>query len=170
MYRQRALALPRLVLVTVCIAINPQVIAQSNDGIVRSLEIEEALSQPKTRGIRVQVKANVDLKIPFEINSSTLKPQAVAQLEQLESALKKDSLSNYRFEVAGHTDASGAAEYNRQLSLRRAESVKRFLVDRGIERDRLETVGHGEEELLMPDKPLHPDNRRVEIRNLGESR
>ncbi|MDH3282827.1 MAG: OmpA family protein [Gammaproteobacteria bacterium] len=162
--------LSRLILVTVCIAINPQAIAQSDREIVRSLEIEEALAKPKTRGIRVQVKANVDLHIPFEINSSTLKPQAVDQLEQLESALKKDSLANYRFEVAGHTDASGAAEYNRQLSWRRAESVKRFLVDRGIDGDRLETVGHGEEELLIPDKPLHPDNRRVEIRNLGESR
>ncbi len=162
--------LVRLLLVTAFIAINPKAIAQSEEEIVRGLEIEEALAQPKTRGIRVQVKAKVDLNIPFEINSSTLKPQAIDQLEQLESALKKDSLANYRFEVVGHTDASGAAEYNRQLSWRRAESVKRFLVDRGIDRDRLETVGHGEEKLLMPDKPLHPDNRRVEIRNLGESR
>jgi flagellar motor protein MotB len=41
-------------------------------------------------------------------------------------------------------------------------------VTRGIDPDRLEVVGNGEDELLLPDWPLHADNRRVEIRNLGE--
>jgi hypothetical protein len=99
---------------------------------------------------------------------SSLRPDAKAQLEQLEAALQKDSLAIYRFQIAGHTDASGSAEYNRRLSRDRAETVRRFLVTRGIDPDRLEVVGNGEDELLLPDWPLHEDNRRVEIRNLGE--
>ena len=72
------------------------------------------------------------------------------------------------FVIAGHTDASGAAGYNRELSERRAETVKKYLVDRGIDPQRLETIGSGEDDLLLPDNPNDGRNRRVEIRNLGE--
>jgi len=135
---------------------------------VSSSAIEKALEPALTRGIRVQVKQKVDLNIPFEINSSSLKPEAQAQLAQLETALRKESLAGFRFLIAGHTDASGSADYNRRLSQARAETVKRFLVDRGIDSDRLEITGSGEDELLLPDKPTDGRNRRVEIRNLGQ--
>ena len=65
--------------------------------------------------------SGVNLNIPFEYNSSELKPAAAAQLAQLKSALTKESLRNDRFLVAGHTDAKGNAPYNKQLSLRRVE-------------------------------------------------
>jgi OOP family OmpA-OmpF porin len=71
--------------------------------------------------------------------------------------------------VAGHTDAKGNARYNKQLSLRRAESVKRFLVANGLEASRLDIVGYGSEQLLTPDQPEDAQNRRVEIRDLGEA-
>ena len=156
--------------------------AQSNGDLVDSNAIEKALEVKKepltrgfgttrslgTRGVRVKVKSKVDLNIPFEINSAALKPSAEAQLGHLEAALKKDSLLSYHFEVIGHTDASGSGAYNRGLSERRAKSVKSFLVQRGIDPTRLKTVGLGEDQLLLPDSPNHPDNRRVEIKNLGE--
>ena len=141
---------------------------EEDEGAVSSSDIAAALEKPRTRGISVRVKQKVDLNIPFEINSSDLKPEARSQLAQLEAALQKESLADYRFLIAGHTDASGSAEYNRRLSERRAESVKRFLVERGIDPDRLEVVGNGEDDLLLPDKPADGSNRRVEIRNLGE--
>ena len=135
-----------------------------------SESIEKALEEkPKTRGIFVRPKAKVDLNIPFELNSSNLKPQAVDQLTQLNTALQKDSLADYRFQIIGHTDASGSADYNRRLSRARAESVRQFLLDAGIPAERLEVVGSGEDDLLYPERPLHADNRRVEIRNLGKS-
>ncbi len=149
-----------------------ELIAQDDD-IVSSDDIVKALEKPKTRGITrgIGVRANqsVDLNIPFDKNSSQLAPAAQRQLEQLSDALSNDSLGGYRFEIAGHTDASGAAEYNRNLSEQRAETVRRFLIDRGVNPQRLESAGHGEDRLLLPDEPGHPGNRRVEIRNLGET-
>jgi outer membrane protein OmpA-like peptidoglycan-associated protein len=109
----------------------------------------------------------VNLNIPFEHNSSELKSQASAQLTQLESALNSTSLRSDRFVVAGHTDAQGNAQYNKHLSLRRAEAVKRYLVSKGVDATRLDTVGYGSEQLLTPDRPEDPSNRRVEIRALG---
>jgi outer membrane protein OmpA-like peptidoglycan-associated protein len=109
------------------------------------------------------------LNIPFDHNSSALLPQAATQLKQLELALTSASLGKDRFVVAGHTDAKGGAQYNKQLSLRRAEAVKRFLVSKGMDAHRLETVGYGSERLLAPDRPEDPSNRRVEIRDVGSS-
>jgi outer membrane protein OmpA-like peptidoglycan-associated protein len=139
-------------------------------------QIEQALQQPKTRSFAPRgltrrdtgdAGQSVNLNIPFEHNSSALKPQASAQLKQLEVALNSASLRLDRFVVAGHTDAKGSSQYNKQLSLRRAEAVKHYLVTKGIDTNRLDTVGFGSEKLLAPDRPDDPSNRRVEIRDLG---
>lgn len=112
---------------------------------------------------------SVNLNIPFERNSSTLQPQAAAQLKQLGSALNSPAVGKDRFLVAGHTDARGSAQYNKALSLKRAEAVKRFLVANGMDAGRLDTTGYGSERLLLADKPEDPSNRRVEIKDLGEA-
>jgi outer membrane protein OmpA-like peptidoglycan-associated protein len=145
-------------------------------GVVSAAQIEQALqppSQPKTRGLSVRAKTEtkqmIDLNIAFEYNSSELQPQASAQLKQLRSALTSDSLGKNRFMVAGHTDAKGSAQYNQQLSVRRAEAVKRYLVESGVDAARLQAVGYGSEHLAVPERPDDPVNRRVEIRNLGEN-
>ena len=61
----------------------------------------------------------------------------------------------------------GRRLYNKQLSLRRADAVKRFLIGKGLDAKRLDTVGYGSERLLAPDQPNDPRNRRVEIRDVG---
>jgi outer membrane protein OmpA-like peptidoglycan-associated protein len=152
----------------------------SSDGASKSVlsdrQIEQALQQPKTRSFAprgltrrdtADAGQSVNLNIPFEHNSSALQPQASAQLKQLEAALNSTSLKLDRFAVAGHTDAKGSPEYNKRLSLRRAEAVKRYLVTKGIDTNRLDTVGFGSERLLAPDRPDDASNRRVEIRDLG---
>ena len=70
-----------------------------------------------------------------------------------------------RIEVSGHTDSTGAPAYNRDLSRRRAEAVKRYLVEHGIDVARIQTRGAG------PDEPLDTNrsaagrarNRRIEF-------
>ena len=143
-------------------------------------QIELALHPPAatrggfaTRGLSRRDSAehqqSVNLNVPFGSNSSALTPQASTQLAQLEIALNSATLSKDRFIVAGHTDAKGNAQYNKQLSQRRAEAVKGYLVSRGIDANRLDAVGYGSEHPLAPDRPEDPSNRRVEIKDLGEA-
>ena len=70
-----------------------------------------------------------------------------------------------RITATGHTDTSGSAEYNLELSQRRAEAVADELVRQGVPATDIATVGRGEEDLLVPtaDGVREPRNRRVEI-------
>ncbi len=149
---------------------------QHPDAVISDQQIEQALHPPVTRSFtprglkrRDETDQSVNLNIQFEHNSSALKPQASAQLKQLQLALSSSALAKDRFVVAGHTDSKGRPEYNKQLSQRRAEAVKGFLVAQGVDPRRLDTVGYGSERLLTPDQPEDPGNRRVEIRDVGES-
>ena len=150
------------------------------NAVLSGEQIEQALhhAPATTRGFTsrglarrdsAEHQQSVNLNVPFGSNSSALTPQASAQLTQLEIALASASLGKDRFIVAGHTDAKGSAQYNKQLSQRRADAVKGYLVTKGIDAKRLDTVGYGSEHLLMPDRPEDPSNRRVEIRDLGET-
>ena len=71
--------------------------------------------------------------------------------------------------LAGHTDAKGGDDYNQGLSERRAEAVKRYLIERyRIQPDHLVAVGYGEKQLKAPTDPLGAENRRVQIVNMAE--
>jgi OmpA-OmpF porin, OOP family len=149
---------------------------EEQKAVLSNEQIQQALQPPVTRSFAPRGLArrqaddsgqSVNLNIPFEHNSSALMPQAAAQLKELELALNSASLGKDKFLVAGHTDAKGSAQYNKQLSLKRAEAVKRFLIAKGMDAGRLTTVGFGSEKLLAPDRPEDPSNRRVEIRDLG---
>lgn len=151
---------------------------QNAKAVLSNKQIEQALASPAPltrsftpRGLArrqaSETDPSVNLNIPFELNSSALKPQASEQLKQLQLALNSDALGQDRFLVAGHTDAKGSAPYNKQLSLRRAQAVKQFLVSKGMDAGRLDTVGYGSEKLLNPDHPEDSSNRRVEIRVIG---
>ena len=151
---------------------------QESKSVLSNEQIQQALQAPVTRSFSPRGLArrqssdsgqSVNLNIPFEHNSSALMPQATAQLKELELALSSASLGKDKFLVAGHTDAKGSAQYNKQLSLKRAEAVKRFLIAKGMDAGRLTTVGYGSEKLLAPDRPEDPSNRRVEIRDLGSA-
>jgi outer membrane protein OmpA-like peptidoglycan-associated protein len=146
--------------------------------VLSNEQIQQALQAPVTRSFSPRGLArrqssdsgqSVNLNVPFEHNSSALMPQAAAQLKELGLALTSASLGKDKFLVAGHTDAKGSAPYNKQLSLKRAEAVKRFLVSKGMDAGRLTTVGYGSEKLLAPERPEDASNRRVEIRDLGSA-
>ncbi|MGA2552029.1 MAG: outer membrane protein OmpA [Burkholderiaceae bacterium] len=108
----------------------------------------------------------------FDFNKSVLKPEAKAKLDDLVSKL---SAINLEVIIAvGHTDSIGSDAYNQKLSVRRAESVKAYLVSKGIEPNRIYTEGKGKKQPIAPntinghDNPEgRAKNRRVEIEVVG---
>lgn len=111
----------------------------------------------------------VRMQILFEMSSAGLTPSAIQQLETVGSALTHPSLADQRFEIAGHTDSTGAPEVNLPLSRLRAEQVKQHLIDRyNIAPDRLTVAYYGDTRPAVPnDSPQNRAiNRRVEFRKI----
>lgn len=107
-------------------------------------------------------------RVEFELNSAELTPAAKETLAVLGQALAGDQLAQFRFKIAGHTDARGSDDLNANLSARRADSVRRYLSERfAIAPSRLISEGYGASQLLDPANPLDGRNRRVEIINIG---
>ncbi len=99
----------------------------------------------------------------FMPGGTTLTPESLAQLPKiLEDATNR---SGADLVVTGHTDSTGALAANDTLSLSRAKVVTQLLVDKGAAASRVEAVGRGKRELLVPtaDEVDEPRNRRVEI-------
>lgn len=112
---------------------------------------------------------SIDLNVEFEYDSATLTLDARRQLDALAVALHNDILRESRFDIAGHTDARGAAAYNQRLSERRAQAVRDYLVGQhGIIATRLSATGWGFTRLKSPQDPFAAENRRVQISNLGQ--
>jgi outer membrane protein OmpA-like peptidoglycan-associated protein len=129
-----------------------------------------AASAPSARPAQVtaaSLSTLGDLRITFRSGSAEMTPQGRAEAKSFAAALMLPALSRRRFEIAGHTDASGSADPNLALSQARAESVLNFLVASGIDRGRLEAKGYGSEDLALPSAPRDPANRRVEARSLN---
>lgn len=115
-------------------------------------------------------QAAANITVTFPSGSATLTPEAERQLAPLGRALASAELSAYRFRIEGHTDTVGSAEMNQVLSERRAASVRDFLVRRyGVNPSRLEAVGLGQTQLLVPtpDNTPMPRNRRVQVVNIS---
>jgi outer membrane protein OmpA-like peptidoglycan-associated protein len=112
----------------------------------------------------------IDLEILFEYNSARISPKAEPQLNELGEALRSVRLKNATIVLAGHTDGKGGDSYNERLSDRRAEAVKRYLVDKlKVLPDNLTTAGYGKRHLKNPDDPYGSENRRVQIVNAPET-
>ena len=103
----------------------------------------------------------------FDFNKAVLKPEAKAKLDDLTGKLKGITLEVII--AVGHTDAIGGDAYNQKLSVRRAESVKAYLVTKGIEPNRIYTEGKGKKQPVADNKTAEgrAKNRRVEIEVVG---
>ena len=112
-------------------------------------------------------KPNIDLEITFDYNSSNISAKSMAAVQTLGRALTNPDLKGSTFVVAGHTDAAGGESYNQDLSERRADAIKRYLVDKyGINGTDLVAVGYGKSKLKDPSQPLAEVNRRVQVVNM----
>ncbi|MCK7595713.1 OmpA family protein [Microbulbifer sp. CAU 1566] len=102
--------------------------------------------------------------IQFETNSATLTSSAKTSLNKVVQSLRNQP--NTQVEVAGHTDNMGKDDYNLGLSGRRAESVRRYLVERGVNASRISARGYGETQPIASNATNagRAQNRRVELK------
>jgi OOP family OmpA-OmpF porin len=107
---------------------------------------------------------NIASKIFFETNSDKLKVASLSQLDELVVILKKYEAANLQIE--GHADSQGEDAYNLNLSQKRTESVKAYLMSKGIMESRLTAVGYGESKPIADNntKLGRAKNRRVELK------
>jgi OOP family OmpA-OmpF porin len=122
-------------------------------------------------------KITLDSKVLFDFDKAALKPDGkaaidsqvvgrLAQMQKLEVVL-----------VTGHTDRLGTEAYNQKLSQQRADAVRDYLVSKGVDKAKIETIGMGEKQpVVQCDQKnvkqlidcLQP-NRRVDVQAKGET-
>ena len=127
---------------------------------------DEAIKRAETKEA-----PSIDLEIFFDYKSAQVTANAAAVLNTLGRALSDARLAEDSFLIAGHTDAKGGAAYNLELSQRRAEAVRQFLITNfKIDANKLVAKGYGLQRLKSPNDPLAAANRRVQIVNLSKDR
>jgi len=99
----------------------------------------------------------------FDFDKATIRPEYFELMDKNVAALKE--WGDVNVEVAGHTDSLGSEKYNMGLSLRRAEAVRNYLVDKGIPAERLTVKGYGESQPVADNATEEGrfQNRRVEL-------
>jgi OOP family OmpA-OmpF porin len=110
----------------------------------------------------LEEQVSVQLDIQFEIEKADIQPQFHRQLKEVADFLI--TYANTSAVIEGHTDNVGEADYNKDLSQRRAESVRDYLIDNfGIDPNRLTARGYGEEKPVASNDTARgrAQNRRV---------
>jgi outer membrane protein OmpA-like peptidoglycan-associated protein len=112
-------------------------------------------------------KPKIDLEINFDFNSASIRPSSIPSVQALGQALSDPKLKGSTFVVAGHTDGVGSDAFNQDLSERRADTIKHYLVDNyHIANSDLVTVGYGKSKLKDSQDPTDAINRRVQVVNM----
>ena len=139
-------------------------------GVGAYMDAQEAELREQLAGTGVSVRRNgeqlelvMPVNVTFPPNQYTVRPEFTTVLDSVAEVLYK--FTDTRLQVIGHTDSTGSADYNYNLSDRRATSVSNYLASQGIEQNRLITQGVG------PDQPIASNdspegralNRRVEL-------
>jgi len=106
--------------------------------------------------------------IYFDFNSYELSPLSNEELSLLLGIMKKNP--KWKVELSGHTDDKGDNLYNYNLSMNRAKSVGRYLVQNGITATRIKTIGFGKRKPLKKERTeeARAINRRVEVKFLDK--
>ncbi len=122
---------------------------------------------PPAKPKPVAEKVTLAADVLFDFDKSVLKPEGKNKLDDLAAKVRGINLEVVI--AIGHTDSIGSDAYNQKLSVRRAESVKSYLVSKGIEPNRIYTEGKGEKQPVASNKTKEgrQKNRRVEIEVIG---
>lgn len=136
----------------------------------RQMDEQERQLREDMAGTQVDVQRQGDTirlqapeSITFDTNSSEVKPEFRAALDQIARSINQYDGTVVR--VEGHTDSTGRAEYNQTLSVNRAQSVVSYLARQGVADQRMQAVGYGQSQpIATNDTPEgRAQNRRVEI-------
>jgi peptidoglycan-associated lipoprotein len=104
---------------------------------------QSALASAATPGSQQDFVVNVGDRVFFDTDSSELSDQARATLDKQAQWL--NNYNRYAFTIEGHADERGTREYNIALGARRAETVREYLVSRGVSGQRMRTISYGKE-------------------------
>jgi outer membrane protein OmpA-like peptidoglycan-associated protein len=139
-------------------------------GVGAYMDAQEAELRAELQGTNVQVVRNGDQlslimpgNVTFDTNQYTIRQEFMPVLNSVTKVLHK--FTDTRLQISGHTDSTGTADYNYNLSDRRARSVANYLAGEGLDQSRIITQGFG------PDQPVASNgtesgraaNRRVEL-------
>jgi peptidoglycan-associated lipoprotein len=122
---------------------------------------QSALAGAAAPGSQQDFVVNVGDRVFFETDSSELTDQARATLDKQAQWLT--NYSRYSFTIEGHADERGTREYNIALGARRAETVREYLISRGVAASRMRTISYGKERpvALCNDISCWSQNRRA---------
>lgn len=142
-------------------------VAEVEEELTDIVEEEELEEDDRVDGLAIKVP---DVALPiiyFDFDKSTFKDEFSDELSQVAEILKEHP--NVRLQVAGHTDSYGDYQYNVALGLRRAQSVIDFLVQKGIDMNRLEKGTSSEDLPIASNETVQGRayNRRVELNFIG---
>jgi OOP family OmpA-OmpF porin len=129
----------------------------------------EALYAAGSASDAAQVPRRLVLEgVNFDFDRATLRQEDRDIIDKDVATLKE--WGNIKIEVSGHTDSVGSDRYNMGLSLRRADTVRSYLINKGIAADRLVTKGYGESQPIASNDTEEGrfQNRRVELNQIKE--
>lgn len=117
--------------------------------------------------VEKSIQSTLNVKVPFESNSSDITPGSLTVIDEYIVLLKENRF--FDIEIGGHSSAPGSYDANLVLSEKRAQLVYDYLVAEGIEKERLRSTGYGESQLLdiRDTDEAHDKNRRIEFTVIG---
>jgi len=141
--------------------------SESTDMIASYMDNQAAeldkIDSAKTERVGREITVTWSAETLFDLDSAMLKPDSEPDLKRMAEVLAR--YPETRLQITGHTDNEGTEQNNFKLSERRAQSVRNFLVDKGVDASRINTLGYGE---LRPVASNETEegrnrNRRLEI-------
>ena len=125
------------------------------------LGADGAMASAATPGSQQDFVVNVGDRVFFESDQTDLSPQAVATLDKQVQWLQ--TYNRYSFTIEGHADERGTREYNIALGARRAQTVRDYLISRGVSAQRMHTISYGKERpvAVCDDISCWSQNRRA---------
>ena len=131
---------------------------------------EKPAPKPEAKPKPIAEKVTFAADVLFDFDKSVIKPEGRSKLDDLAAKVKGINLEVVI--AIGHADSIGSDEYNQRLSVRRAESVKAYMVSKGVEQNRVYTEGKGEKQPVASNRTAdgRAKNRRTEIEIIGTRR